>query len=53
MKQWRCKCEWRSTALTLIIKAKDEEDAWRKAANEVKRMLGGMSCLEIKVKELS
>lgn len=44
---------WRSTSLSLIVEAIDEEAAWQQAARYVRKMLGGMSCLEIKVKELS
>lgn len=43
------KCMWRSTAVTLKIRAKDELGAWDIAAKQVKRMFGGMSCLEIKI----
>lgn len=40
---------WRGTALSMIVEAADEEKAWRKAAREVKRNLGGECCLELKV----
>lgn len=43
------KCVWRATALKLKIKAKDEDAAWDQAAKLVKKMEGGLGCLEIKV----
>ena len=43
------KCLWRGTSLTLRLQAKDEEDAWDRAAKKVMRMEGGSRCLEIKV----
>lgn len=43
------KCSWRATALHLKVNAKDAEDAWEKAARQVKRMFGGLGCEEITV----
>lgn len=46
---WAVKCVWHSTAITIKVRAKTEEDAWNRAASQVKRMEGGMSCLELRV----
>jgi translation elongation factor EF-1beta len=43
------KAMWRATAIKMKVVAKDEEDAWDKAAKLVKKMEGGSSCIEIKV----
>lgn len=41
------KASWRGTALNLIIRARDEDEAFLKAARRVKRMLGGATCLDL------
>ena len=46
---WLVKAIWRGTSLKLKIVARDEQEAWDKASNQVKRMQGGISCLELKV----
>ena len=43
------KCMWRGTMIKLLIPAKDEDHAWDLASKQVKKMLGGMSCLDISV----
>ncbi len=45
--QFIFKASWRGTALNLIIHAKDEDEAFLKAARKVKRMLGGATCLDL------
>ena len=41
------KAVWRGTSLKLKVRAKDEDDAWERASKIVKRMQGGISCLEL------
>jgi hypothetical protein len=43
------KASWRGTALKFIVRAKDEDEAFLKAAKQVKRMLGGMTCLDLEL----
>lgn len=47
---FRVKCLWRATSITLKIQAKDELAAWDQAAKQVKKMFGGIGCLDIEVK---
>lgn len=47
--RWLCKASWRGTALHFYVEAKDEEAAWVKAANQVKKQMGAETCLDITV----
>lgn len=46
---WLVKASWRSTAVKIYVKAKDELHAWDRASKQVKKMLGGMACADIQV----
>ncbi len=43
------RASWRGTALNLIVYARDEDEAFLKAARRVKRMLGGAACLDLEL----
>lgn len=46
---FRCKARWAGTAVTLLIPAKDEEQAKEKAWMKVARTQGGECCLGVVV----
>lgn len=50
MHTYLVKCEWRATALLLLIEAKNELQAWHKGWGKVSRMQGGDDCLKVIVK---
>ncbi len=43
------KCSWRGTSLKLKIQARNPDMAWDKASKLVKKMQGGMTCMDIEV----
>ena len=43
------KCSWRGTSLKLKIPARNPDMAWDKASKLVKKMQGGITCMEISV----
>ncbi len=44
---WLVKCAWVATAVFIKVHGRDEEDAWEQAAKRVKKMEGGLHCLDI------
>ena len=46
---WLVKAMWQGTAIHIQVPAKDEDDAWEQAAKRVKKMEGGLHCLDLKV----
>jgi len=40
---------WRATAINITVEAPDEDTAFLKAARRIKRMIGGDSCLDLKL----
>ncbi len=47
--EWAFKFIWPSTALSMIIYGKDLDDAYKRAARQVKHLEGGLGCLDIKL----
>lgn len=43
------KASWRGTALRFFVEAHNEDEAERKAARQVMRMQGGISCLGLEL----
>lgn len=46
---WLVKGMWRSTAVLLKVPAYHEDDAWDQASKRIRKMEGGVKCLDIKV----
>lgn len=49
IKRFLAKGSWRGTALRFYVTAKNEADALRKAENQVKRMQGCLTCMDVKI----
>lgn len=52
MQHYLFKAQWRGTALSFWVEARDEEAAQKKAERQVMRMLGGSSCMDLHLLEV-
>jgi len=46
-KEYKFRCQWRSTALTIKVPGKNYADALKRAESMIRKMEGGESCVKI------